>query len=46
MKAEEVIDALTSQFSIDIWATFKHDELSSKWGWFLVSVPGYIESST
>ncbi|RZJ94003.1 MAG: hypothetical protein EOO60_03980 [Hymenobacter sp.] len=45
MKAEEVIDALTSQFRIDTRAKFKQDETPSKWGWFLVPVPGYVESS-
>jgi hypothetical protein len=45
MKAEEIIDALTSQFRIDTRAKFEQDEIPSKWGWFLVPVPGYIESS-
>lgn len=45
MKAEEVIDTLTSQFHIDTRAKFKQNEIPSKWGWFLVPVPGYVESS-
>jgi hypothetical protein len=45
MKAVEVIDALTTQFRLDTRAKFKQDETPSKWGWFIVLVPGYIESS-
>jgi hypothetical protein len=45
MKAEEVIDALTTRFAIDTRAKFKQEETPSKWGWFLVPVPGYAESS-
>jgi hypothetical protein len=45
MKAVEVIDALTTQFRLDTRAKFKQDETPSKWGWFIVPVPGYVESS-
>ena len=45
MTAAEAIDALTSQFRIDTRAKFKQDDTPSKWGWFLVPVPGYVESS-
>jgi hypothetical protein len=45
MKAEEVIDLLTSRFAIDTRAKFRNESTPSKWGWFLVPVPGYVESS-
>jgi hypothetical protein len=45
MRAEQVIDALTTRFAFDTRAKFKQDETPSKWGWFLVPVPGYVESS-
>ena len=45
MTVAEAIDALTSQFRIDTRAKFKQDDTPSKWGWFLVPVPGYVESS-
>lgn len=45
MTAAEAIDALTSQFRIDTRTKFKQDDTPSKWGWFLVPVPGYVESS-
>jgi hypothetical protein len=45
MTVAEAIDALTSQFHIDTRAKFKHDEIPSKWGWFIIPVPGYVESS-
>jgi hypothetical protein len=45
MKAEEAIDVLTSRFSINTRAKFRNQNTPSSWGWFLVPVPGYVESS-
>jgi hypothetical protein len=45
MKAEEAIEALTSRLSIDARAKFRNDNTPSNWGWFIVPVPGYVESS-
>lgn len=45
MKAVEIIDALTTQFRLDTRAKFKQEETPWKWGWFIVPVPGYVESS-
>ena len=45
MKAVEVIDALTSQFSLDTRAKFKQNDTPSKWGWFIIPTTGYVESS-
>ncbi|MVN79219.1 hypothetical protein GO988_23045 [Hymenobacter sp. HMF4947] len=45
MKVEEVIDALTTRFSLSTRAKFRLGTLPSGWGWFLVPVPGYVESS-
>ena len=45
MEAAAVIDSLTTQFCLDTQTKFKHKETPSKWGWFLVPTPGYVESS-
>lgn len=45
MKAAEVIDVLTSRFAVDTRAKFHSESTPSNWGWFLVPVLGYVESS-
>lgn len=45
MTPAEAIAALNSQFRLDSRAKFKHKETPSKWGWFIIPVPGYVESS-
>jgi hypothetical protein len=45
MKAAEAIDVLTTRFAVDTRTKFRQEHTPSRWGWFLVPVPGYVESS-
>jgi hypothetical protein len=43
MKTEEIIDALTSQFHVDVRVKLKQNEHPCPWGWLIVPVRGYVE---
>ena len=45
MKAAEAIDVLTTRFAVDTRTKFRDEPTPSRWGWFLVPVQGYVESS-
>ncbi|MVN78888.1 hypothetical protein GO988_21365 [Hymenobacter sp. HMF4947] len=45
MKVDEVIETLTTRFSLTTRPKFKRSVLPSGWGWFFVPVPGYGEPS-